>query len=118
MFADVGSPEGSPASAVYGAVARRSRCDFGPVKRPISGVMNDAPANESAAPVARDPAARSAADVAEAARLLAVLLAGGDARRGKVRTVRRSVRGDTYENDLKLSVAVDRMADEAAVATG
>ena len=74
---------------------------------PISGVMNT-PAD------AVHDASRPAADLAEAARLLAVLRAGGDARGDKVGRVRRSVRAETYENDLKLSVAVDRMADELA----
>ena len=62
-----------------------------------------------AAAPATIPPARPADDVAEAARLLAVLRAGGDARRKKVRRVRGAVRADDYENDLKLSVAVDRL---------
>ncbi len=58
------------------------------------------------------PAARSAADVATAARFLDLLRAGRDARPAKVRRVRRSVRTHTYENDLKLTVAVDRVAED------
>jgi hypothetical protein len=42
-------------------------------------------------------------------RLLGVLKSGGDTRSGKVKRVRASVRTRTYENDLKLSVALDRM---------
>ena len=70
--------------------------------------MNDSATDRALPPT--EP--RTTADVAEAERLLSVLRTGGDARRVKVRKLRRSVRGDTYENDLKLSVAVDRMADE------
>ena len=61
-------------------------------------------------PPADPPAApRSADDLAAAARLMSVLRAGGDARLAKVRRVRQSVRTHTYENDLKLTVAVDRV---------
>ena len=72
---------------------------------PIQWVMNP--------PVDTDPtttdAVRSPADLAIAERLLAVLRAGGDARTTKVRHIRRSVRTHTYENELKLSVAVERV---------
>ena len=57
-------------------------------------------------------APRSAADVATAERLLGLLRSGRDARTTKVRRLRRSVRTDTYENDLKLSIAVDRVVRE------
>ena len=49
---------------------------------------------------------------AEAQRLLAILRGGGDARAAKIRRVRRSVRQSCYENQLKLSVALDRMLRE------
>ncbi len=78
--------------------------DFRPVDRPISGVMNP-PADEFHPP-------RSAEDLAAAQRMMGILRAGGDARRAKVRRVRQSVRTHTYENDLKLSVAVDRVVRE------
>ena len=68
--------------------------------------MNDVPADREPTPI------RPPADVAEAARLLALLRVGGDARRPKVRKLRRAVRDRTYENDLKLTVAVDRVAGE------
>lgn len=55
---------------------------------------------------------RSPEDLALAERMMALLRSGGDARVAKVRRVRRSVRTHTYENDLKLSVAVDRIARE------
>ncbi len=50
--------------------------------------------------------------MATADRLLALLRAGGDARTDKVRRLRRSVRTGAYENDLKLSIAVDRVVRE------
>ena len=82
--------------------------DFHAASQPIYRVMNP-PANDPLAPA---PPARSPADLATAERFLAVLRAGGDARGTKVRRLRRSVRTDTYENDLKLSVAVDRVVRE------
>jgi hypothetical protein len=42
-------------------------------------------------------------------RLLGILKSGGDTRLSKVRRVRLSVRSKTYENDLKLTVALERM---------
>ncbi len=53
--------------------------------------------------------ARSSDDLATADHLLALLRAGTDARTDKVRRLRRSVRTGAYENDLKLSIAVDRV---------
>jgi len=44
-------------------------------------------------------------------RLLALLTAGSDVRRRKVRRLRGAVRAKRYENDLKLSIAVDRMME-------
>ena len=54
-----------------------------------------------------------AADQAAAKRLLAILKA--DKNRGKkVLRIKRSVQASRYENDLKLSIAVDRMLRELA----
>jgi hypothetical protein len=53
---------------------------------------------------------RSRADRAVAAKLFALLKSGGDARVSKVRRVKQSVRRKSYENELKLSIAVDRLA--------
>jgi hypothetical protein len=44
--------------------------------------------------------------------LLAVLKTGGDARLTKIKRVRQSVRARSYENELKLSIAIERMAQE------
>jgi hypothetical protein len=41
--------------------------------------------------------------------MLARLRAGGDLRRAKVRRLRRAIRSRTYENDLKLAVALERL---------
>jgi hypothetical protein len=82
--------------------------DSHPVAEPISGVMN--PFADEQTPAPAPPPARSAEDLATAQRLMAVLRAGGDARHRKVRRVRGAVRADAYENDLKLTVAVDRIA--------
>jgi hypothetical protein len=54
----------------------------------------------------------AAAAAATAAGLLILLKCGKDVRRKKVKRVRRSVLAATYENDLKLSVAVDRMLED------
>lgn len=61
-------------------------------------------------PFVRCPRSRS--ERAAAAELLALLRAGGDARTKKVRRIRRAVRYAQYENDLKLSVAVERLIRE------
>jgi hypothetical protein len=42
-------------------------------------------------------------------RLLEMLKAGSDLRARKVRRLRAAVRADRYENDLKLSIALDRL---------
>jgi hypothetical protein len=55
---------------------------------------------------------RSVADRAAAEHLLAVLKTGGDVRKTKVQKLRRSVRRRTYENELKLAVALERLTRE------
>jgi hypothetical protein len=45
-------------------------------------------------------------------RLLLLLKAGGDLRARKVRRIRAAVRAHHYDNDLKLSIALDRMLAE------
>ena len=63
--------------------------------------------------------ARSEADRALAKRLLSDARSGKDVRAAKVRRVRAAIKARTYENDLKLAVALDRlqnqMAEEAAL---
>jgi hypothetical protein len=54
-----------------------------------------------------------AADQAAAKRLLAILRADKN-RAKRVLRIKRSVRAKSYENDLKLSIAVDRMLRELA----
>lgn len=54
-------------------------------------------------------------DYATVNRFLEMLHAGSDLRAGKVKRLRRSVRQRRYENELKLSIAVDRLARELAV---
>ena len=44
--------------------------------------------------------------------LLERLKRGRDVRPTKVRRVRRAVRDHSYENDLKLEVAIDRLSQE------
>ncbi len=58
---------------------------------------------------------RTRADKQAAQHLLAVLRAGGDARITKIKRVRQSVRARSYENELKLSIAIERMARELSV---
>lgn len=55
------------------------------------------------------PIKRSASQRAVAVAMLELLRDGCDCRRKKVRSVRRSVRNRHYENDLKLTVAVERL---------
>jgi hypothetical protein len=54
---------------------------------------------------------RSSADRALAERLLSDAKAGRDVRRGKVRRVRAAIEARSYENDLKLEVALERLQD-------
>jgi len=55
---------------------------------------------------------RSRADHATAKHLLAMLKAGSDTRIKKVKRIRQSVRTRSYENELKLSIALERMVRE------
>jgi hypothetical protein len=52
---------------------------------------------------------RPDADAETARRMMQLLRAGADVRASKVRRLRAAVRVKAYENQLKLSVAVDRM---------
>jgi hypothetical protein len=54
------------------------------------------------------------ADKAAARRLLSILKTSDEKRVLKIKKIRRSVRLRTYENDLKLSIAVDRMVRQLA----
>jgi hypothetical protein len=56
------------------------------------------------------PLKRTRAQRTLAKRLLAMLKAGSDTRKTKVRKLRRSVRSSSYENDLKLTIAMERLA--------
>jgi hypothetical protein len=55
---------------------------------------------------------RSRADRAVAAQFMSLLKAGADTRVKKVKRIRQSVRTRSYENDLKLSIAMDRLTRE------
>lgn len=57
---------------------------------------------------------RSRSEWAAARQFLEVLKAGGDARVTKIRRVKQSVRRRSYENELKLSVAVERLVRDWA----
>jgi hypothetical protein len=59
----------------------------------------------------RRTGARTDGERASAERWLLVLRRGGDVRR-KVRTLRQKVRDESYENGLKLSIAIDRLLRE------
>jgi hypothetical protein len=58
------------------------------------------------------PRARSESDEAVAGRMMELLRAGADVRARKVRRLRAAVRIKAYENQLKLSIAVDRMLQQ------
>lgn len=51
----------------------------------------------------------------EMQRILAKLRAGGDLRTRKVRRLKAAVRCGSYENDLKLSIAAERMLRDISV---
>jgi hypothetical protein len=53
-------------------------------------------------------------DRAAARRLLSILKSTGSKQAMKIKKIRRSVRQKTYENDLKLAIAVDRMVRQMA----
>jgi hypothetical protein len=53
-------------------------------------------------------------DKASARRLLSILKNTDGKRALKIKKIRRSVRQKTYENDLKLAIAVDRMVRQMA----
>jgi hypothetical protein len=55
---------------------------------------------------------RSRTDRALARRLMSLLKSGSDTRIKKVKRIRQSVRTKSYENDLKLSIALERMVRE------
>ena len=48
----------------------------------------------------------------EIGRLLTILKSGGDARPRKVRRIKAAIKVASYENDLKLQIAIDRMTRE------
>jgi hypothetical protein len=56
--------------------------------------------------------ARSQSEEAVARRMMELLRAGADVRARKVRRLRAAVRVKAYENQLKLSIAVDRMLNQ------
>ena len=58
------------------------------------------------------PGTHTADDQATADRLMQLLKAGADARPAMINRVKGSVDTSTYENDLKLTIAVDRLARE------
>lgn len=55
----------------------------------------------------RGPAPETKQTVAQ---MLAILASGGDSRHRKVRRLRAAIKVRAYENDLKLQIAIDRMA--------
>ena len=57
---------------------------------------------------------RSRADQMAAEHLMSLLKAGADTRTAKVKRIRQSVRSRSYENELKLSVAMDRLTGDLA----
>jgi len=55
---------------------------------------------------------RTKADRALAERMLALLKSGADVRKKRVRRVRARIRDRSYENRLKLEIAVDRLLED------
>ncbi len=68
---------------------------------------------EPRAPKRRSLAASPPRDMPpEVSRMLAILKTGGDARPRKVRRIKAAIKVASYENDLKLQIAIDRMSRE------
>ena len=57
---------------------------------------------------------RSRGDRSAVKRLMSLLHCGADTRIKKVKRIRQAVRACSYENELKLSVAMDRLERELA----
>ena len=55
---------------------------------------------------------------AEIRRMLMILQSGGDARPRKVRRIKAAIKVASYENDLKLQIAIDRMSRQIAEDAG
>ena len=55
---------------------------------------------------------RSRTDRSAVKHLMALLKSGSDTRISKIKRIRQSVRTRSYENELKLSIAMDRMVRE------
>jgi hypothetical protein len=68
--------------------------------------------NHDAAQTGPAVRARSDSEEAVARRMMELLRAGADVRARKVRRLRAAVRVKAYENQLKLSIAVDRMLQQ------
>lgn len=60
---------------------------------------------------------RTKADRATAARFVEMLRSGVDLRERKARRTRAAIKVRSYENDLKLEVAIERLLDELAPLT-
>ncbi len=58
---------------------------------------------------------RTQLDRATAAHFMTLLRSGDDVRARKTRRTRAAIKVKTYENDLKLDVAIDRLLDELAI---
>jgi hypothetical protein len=115
---DVSHPSVSRAAAGGNVQKGRARVirSRGRVKRPGWPIIA-LPTMCDAAPKPPDdrrdaaPKKRSDADRALANRLLSDAKAGRDVRTGKVRRVRAAIDARSYENELKLAVALDRLQD-------
>jgi hypothetical protein len=57
----------------------------------------------------RRRSARAPGERASAEQMLRILRHGGDVRRQKIHRVRTKVRSQGYENELKLTVAIERL---------
>jgi len=61
------------------------------------------------------PKKRSRADRTTVKRLMSLLKTGADTRTKKVKRIRASVRTRSYENELKLSIALERMSRDLVI---
>jgi len=82
--------------------------DFATAQKPMNAMMK----RRNSIPEVTAKARRSRSDRSVARRLLSLLKSGADTRVKKVKRIRQSVRTRSYENELKLSIATDRLARE------
>jgi hypothetical protein len=89
--------------------------EFQAAEQPMKAIMKRRSSKHLSSPATATGTAktkRSRADRAAVKMFMSLLRNGADSRLKKVKRIRQSVRTRSYENDLKLSVAAERLARE------